>query len=105
MPHLTEESFTNENYVLIFRIIKEFLDSYGEIIDVESLENKIEDITGITQDQFNDIVGIVQHLKDPINEERNLKYLIDETEKEIQRGKITTTIQKIIPYVDDPSRS
>jgi replicative DNA helicase len=97
---LKEEYFSEKNDVLIFKIIKEYIDKYNDTPSLKTIAVELSQKTGLSEEEFKECKEIIVELNSYKEEEFNGKWLIDETEKFCKEKALHNAIVESINIID-----
>lgn len=100
LSFLKEEYFSEKSCLVIFKIIKEYIDKYNEAPSLKIIAVELSQKTGLSEDEFKDCKQILVDINTYKQEEYNLTWLIDETEKFCKEKALHNAIMESINLID-----
>ena len=100
LPFLKEEYFVQEEDRILFKEIDQFINKYNAPPSAEALIIEVDSLAKIPEDQAKNLIQTVMEM-DADNQETNLDWLINSTEKFCQDKAIYNAMTKSIEIMND----
>lgn len=97
LPFLKEEYFTSRQDRLVYKLITDYVKKYNNCPAIPALVIEADNVTGVSDEEHEEIVKLVKALKD---EEVDGQWLVDQTEKFCQDKAIYNAIMTSIQILD-----
>lgn len=97
IPFLKEEYFTSRQHKQLFKLILEYVKKYNTPPTKQALSVEVDNLTGISEDDYKELAGEVKQLNDG---EVGKEWLLDQTEKFCQDKAIYNAIMSSIQILD-----
>lgn len=94
LPFLKKEYFKHSNHSIIYEIIEKFYQTYSDSPDKNVLMLEIESKSGLKQEQYDEMLEIVESLDDTSN--NKLDWLVDKTERFCKEQAIHNAIMESV---------
>ena len=102
IPFLNEDYFTDIVDRKIFTIIKDYVDKYNGFPTKSALEIELNDVSGLSDEQFKNAKELVSSLKK--SDDQEIDWLVDNTEKFCKDKALYNALMKSIQLVDDSKK-
>jgi replicative DNA helicase len=100
LPFLKEEYFSSKTEKNLYKEIFTFVEKYNNTPNVEALSLSMQDMKGVTEEEFTQINEYLETIEKNKNEESKLDWLIDKTEKFCQEKAIYNAVLNSIHILD-----
>ena len=100
LPFLKEEYFSSKTEKNLYKEIFAFVEKYNNTPNVEALSLSMQDMKGVTEEEFTQINEYLETIEKNKNEESKLDWLIDKTEKFCQEKAIYNAVLNSIHILD-----
>ena len=100
LPFLKEEYFSSKTEKNLYKEIFTFVEKYNNTPNVEALSLSMQDMKGVTEEEFTQINVYLETIEKNKNEESKLDWLIDKTEKFCQEKAIYNAVLNSIHILD-----
>lgn len=100
LPFLKEEYFSSKTEKNLYKEIFAFVEKYNNTPNVEVLSLSMQDMKGVTEEEFTQINEYLETIEKNKNEESKLDWLIDKTEKFCQEKAIYNAVLNSIHILD-----
>ena len=97
LPFLKSEYFTAREHKIIFLEIHEYVSQYDALPSLNALGIECQERTDLTEEQFKDIIGVLNVLSDDISDH---DWLLDATEKWCQERAIYLSLMESVKIAD-----
>ncbi|ADO98925.1 DNA primase-helicase [Prochlorococcus phage P-SSM7] len=97
LPFLKSEYFTAREHKIIFLEIHEYVSQYDALPSLNALGIECQERTDLTEEQFKDVIGVLNVLSDDISDH---DWLIDATEKWCQERAIYLSLMESVKIAD-----
>ena len=101
IPFIKEEYFTVQSDKTLYRIIREYVEKYNAFPSKEALAIDLSNKAGISEEVFKQSKELINSLNE--NDETQLEWLVDKTEKFCQDKAIYNAIMSSIQILDEKS--
>ena len=103
LPFLKSEYFTAREHKIIFLEIHEYVSQYDALPSLNALGIECQERTDLTEEQFKDVIGVLNVLSDDISDH---DWLLDATEKWCQERAIYLSLMESVKIADgqDPKK-
>ena len=98
LPFLTDKYFDNNGCKTVFQIVERYCKQYNCFPSKQVLYIELQNIDGISQNQFEQTKQTIQQLND--SKEPNVQWLVDRTEKFCQDKALYNAIRQSISIID-----
>jgi len=99
IPFIKEEYFTVQSDKTLYRIIREYVEKYNAFPSKEALAIDLSNKAGISEEVFKQSKELINSLNE--NDETQLEWLVDQTEKFCQDKAIYNAIMSSIQILDE----
>jgi archaellum biogenesis ATPase FlaH len=99
IPFIKEEYFTVQSDKTLYRIIREYVEKYNAFPSKEALAIDLSNKAGISEEVFKQSKELISSLNE--NDETQLEWLVDQTEKFCQDKAIYNAIMSSIQILDE----
>ena len=99
IPFIKEEYFTIQSDKTLYRIIREYVEKYNAFPSKEALAIDLSNKAGISEEVFKQSKELINSLNE--NDETQLEWLVDQTEKFCQDKAIYNAIMSSIQILDE----
>jgi replicative DNA helicase len=100
LPFLKEEYFSSKTEKNLYKEIFTFVEKYNNTPNVEALSLSMQDMKGVTEEEYKEINEYLETIEKNKNEESKLDWLIDKTEKFCQEKAIYNAVLNSIHILD-----
>jgi len=97
LPFLKSEYFTAREHKIIFLEIHEYVSQYDALPSLNALGIECQERTDLTEEQFKDVIGVLNVLSDDISDH---DWLLDATEKWCQERAIYLSLMESVKIAD-----
>ena len=97
LPFLKSEYFTAREHKIIFLEIHEYVSQYDALPSLNALGIECQERTDLTEEQFKDVIGVLNILSDDISDH---DWLLDATEKWCQERAIYLSLMESVKIAD-----
>jgi len=97
LPFLKSEYFTAREHKIIFLEIHEYVSQYDSLPSLNALGIECQERTDLTEEQFKDVIGVLNVLSDDISDH---DWLLDATEKWCQERAIYLSLMESVKIAD-----
>ena len=97
LPFLKSEYFTVKSLKIIFLEIHEYVTSYNSLPSLNALGIECQERTDLTEEQFKEIIEVLNELS---QEEHDLDWIVDTTEKWCQERAIYLSLMESVKIAD-----
>ena len=101
IPFIQEEYFSDNVEKLVFNEVREFLDKYKNLPTHEALIINLTEGKNHTEEQVRGAIELLNEIHEQRNEETNIDWLTDQTEKFCQDKAIYNAIMESVTILDD----
>lgn len=104
LPFIKEEYFSNKEIQLIYNEVDEFINAYNANPTYESLLIQIGE-KKITEDQYKNCIDLLDEMKNLVNDNSTVEWLINKTEKFCQEKAVYNAILESLSILDDKKKN
>ena len=97
LPFLKSDYFTVKSYKIVFLEIHEYVTNYNSLPSLNALGIECQERTDLTEEQFKEIIEVLNELS---QEEHDLDWIVDTTEKWCQERAIYLSLMESVKIAD-----
>ena len=97
LPFLKSDYFTVKSYKIVFLEIHEYVTNYNSLPSLNALGIECQERTDLTEEQFKEIIEVLNGLS---QEEHDLDWIVDTTEKWCQERAIYLSLMESVKIAD-----
>ena len=97
LPFLKSDYFTVKSYKIVFLEIHEYVTNYNSLPSLNALGIECQERTDLTEEQFKEIIEVLNELS---QEEHDLDWIVDTTEKWCQESGIYLSLMESVKIAD-----
>ena len=104
LPFLNKEYFMEQTDKLLYTEVNKFINKYNNLPTKEALVIELDD-TALKEEEFESVTGLLDYLEGQKDEQSNLQWLLETTEKFCQDKAIYNAVVSSIKILDEPEKS
>ncbi len=104
LPFLKDEYFMENTDKLLYKQVDNFINKYNNLPTKEALVIELDD-TELKDEEFENVTGLINQLELEKNEQSDIQWLLETTEKFCQDKAIYNAVVQSIGILDEPEKS
>ena len=104
LPFLNKEYFMEHTDKLLYEQVSTFINKYNNLPTKEALTIELDN-TSLKEEEFEDVTGLLGYLEGEKDEQSDLTWLLETTEKFCQDKAIYNAVVSSIKILDEPEKS